>query len=298
MVKRWTDLMRRTRKPPAVAPETAGLLALPSPFRDEAGTVYVVEAPDAPPADLADRLRDGDYGRPFLLEQEGVRCLHFGMGFTQSAVRLAEPDVLHLTYTQAMAGFLIFHPRPRNLLLLGLGGGGLARFCRRHLPAARLTAVEIDPDVLAFRAACLVPPDDGLFSVVRADGARYVTESRAKHDVILVDAFDRHGVAPSMCTDDFFADAHARLAGRGLLVMNVAGDRAGQTALLARLAGAFGGRMLTLHLKAQGNRIAFAFRDPEFSPRWPWLKSAARDAGGRVGVDLHAFATQLERENS
>lgn len=296
MARPRTNLLRRPGRA-APDPGTAGLYALPSPFPDEAGTVFLLEPPEADAADLAGRLQGGLYRRPFLLEHGGVRCLHFSLGFTQSALRLAEPEALHLAYTRAMMSFLLFLPRPRHVLLLGLGGGALVRFCRRHLPATRITAVEVDPDVVAYRKAFRLPPDGEDFRVVVADGARHLAESPERHDVILVDAFDREGVVPAMAGEAFFADAHARLSGRGVLVMNLAGKREAQAEVLPRLRAAFAGRVLTLSLRAEGNRLAFAFRDPLFAPRWPWLKSAARDLGARLGLDLHAFAGQMERES-
>ena len=60
----------------------------------------------------------------------------------------------------------------------------------------------------------------------------------AGYDVILVDAFDRQGVAPTLATDAFFADALARLAAGGILVMNIAGRRSDRDPLAARLAAA------------------------------------------------------------
>lgn len=288
---------RRGRPAAAPVPGTAGLLALASPFPGEAGTVFLLEPPDACAAALAERLRRGEYDRPFLLEQDGIRSLHFGLGFTQSAFRLAEPDALHLAYTRAMAAFLLFRPRPRHVLLLGLGGGSLVRFCRRHLPATRITAVEVDPDVIAFRDACRVPPDGELFRLVEADGACHVARTADRYDVILVDAFDRQGVAPTLATDAFFADALARLAAGGVLVMNIAGRRSDRDPLAARLAAAADGRILTLTLKSGGNRIAFAFRDPPAVPRRLRLGPAARALAGRTGCDFEAIATQMEREN-
>jgi spermidine synthase len=57
-----------------------------------------------------------------------------------------------------MMGFLLFRHEPREILMFGLGGGSLAKYCHRHLPAARIR-VEIDSDVIAFRDQFAVPPN-------------------------------------------------------------------------------------------------------------------------------------------
>ncbi len=299
MARHRTNLLRRGRqRPEAASPETGGLFAMPSPFFGGDGVVRLLEPPDACAATLSARLRSGSYGRPFLLDRDGLRCLHFGLGFTQSAMRLGEPDALDLAYTRRTMAFLLFVPRPRSLLILGLGGGSLAKFCYRRLPATRVTAVEIDPDVIAFRTAFRVPDDDGRFAVVEGDGARHLAERDERHDVVVVDAFDHEGVAPAFAAEDFFANARRCLTGRGLLVMNIAGARAARAPLLARIGAAFGRPPLTLTIREDGNCIAFAFRDAGFQPRWKFLKAEAVELRSRLGLDFPRFAEQLERENA
>ena len=65
------------------------------------------------------------------------RFLHFGLDTVQSAMRLDDPDRLSLRYTRKMMAFLLFNRAPERILLLGLGGGSLAKFCYRRLPAPR-----------------------------------------------------------------------------------------------------------------------------------------------------------------
>ena len=53
---------------------------------------------------------------------------------------------------------------PRELLtsclMIGLGGGSLAKFCHHYLPETRITVVEINPHVIAMRRHFQVPDDD------------------------------------------------------------------------------------------------------------------------------------------
>ena len=75
--------------------------------RDEHGTIEVVE--------------DGAY-----------RSLHFGSEPKQSSMELHNPIRLALTYTRAMTAALLFNDAPRSVLLIGLGGGSLAKFLLHH----------------------------------------------------------------------------------------------------------------------------------------------------------------------
>ncbi len=74
-----------------------------------------------------------------------------------------------------MMAFLLFNDRPERVLMIGLGGGSLAKFIYHYLPRARTQVVEINPRVVAVaRQFFNVPPDDERFAVIVSDGAEYV----------------------------------------------------------------------------------------------------------------------------
>ena len=47
------------------------------------------------------RLVAGDYGKPFVLENGGLRALHFSLGYVQSVMDVANPAALVLAYARA-----------------------------------------------------------------------------------------------------------------------------------------------------------------------------------------------------
>src|SRR6185369_9886625 len=94
-------------------------------------------------------------------EQAGVRFLHIGGDAIQSAMRLSKPDRLELHYTRAMMGFLLFHPKPRKVLMIGLGGGSMARFLHKAFPRLRVTALDVSPEVVAAARRHFDFPADG-----------------------------------------------------------------------------------------------------------------------------------------
>lgn len=269
---------------------------MPSPFPDEPGTLKLLE-PEFSDGDLLrEQLVAAEYGKPFVLEHDGVRSLYFGsLRFQQSAMRVEAPHALDVAYTQGMMAFMLFNPRPRSLTLLGLGGGSLAKFCYRHLPASTITAVEIDPEVIAFREAFCLPPDDARFRIECADAVEHVANCAERADVVLVDVFDEHGVAAALADSSFYTDAFRMLSGNGILVMNIAGDKRAYARHVDLVGAAFEDRVIAMSVREDGNYLLFAFRNPEFSPRWKWMKSIARELQGRTGLDFPRFAQQLER---
>ena len=200
---------------------------------------------------------------PPLVSTEGdLRRLEFMPGNVQSEMRLSRPDALVLDYVRAMVCFALFVPRPRHILMVGLGGGSLAKFCYRHFPDARITVLELRADVIALREQFHVPPDDARFRVVHADAARWLAEAPGGVDVLIVDGFDEEGLPPALGSSRFYADCRRALVDGGVLAANVFSYDPAYPAMLGRLRLMFGGRVSWLHRVAGNNRILFAVKAP------------------------------------
>src|SRR3546814_16282997 len=104
-----------------------------------------------------------------------------------------DPDRLMLDYTRQMMGFLLFNPSPESIEIIGLGGGSLAKYCYRYLPDAVITAIEIDPEVIAVGEQFFLPPEGDRFEIVCVDGADFVRRDKRGCDYMIVDGFNRAG---------------------------------------------------------------------------------------------------------
>ena len=237
------------------------LVAFASPWTYDPGTVRIFEPDDGASCEEASwRVQNGEHKTPFMLETASERQLLFTRSSLQSTMLIDEPYALICAYTQKMMSFLLFNPDPRHIVMIGLGGGSLAKFCYRNLRNTRFTAVEIDADVIALRDEFFLPADNERFRVVHADGARFMSRLDRRVDVILVDAFDADGVAMSLATSNFYEDAASRLDPDGVLVLNLSGDRSRYPVHLRRLRKAFGDRLLMLPVSASDNVLVFAFK--------------------------------------
>jgi spermidine synthase len=121
-------------------------------------------------------------------------------------------------YAQAMELAHDLFERPGDMLLVGLGGGSLARsFSRRGW---RVTAVEIDPAV-----ATIARDHFGLAphhaDVHLMDGRRFLVESEAAYDLLVIDAFGSSSIPFHLLSDEAFGLAASRLAPEGVLVLNL-----------------------------------------------------------------------------
>jgi spermidine synthase len=282
------------------------LLELATPAPLPAGRLRLLEPDGSSEAALLKRLTDGSYDKPFIQDCGPLRYLHFDLDNVQSVMRHDDPDALCLVYTRKMMTFLLFNAEPRRILLLGLGGGSLAKFCYRHLPAASITVLEIDPHVLALREEFQVPPDDERFRVVQGDGVAYIAgramlgrhangRSAAREDVILVDACDKYGVSPTLSSPDLYANLRRRLSVGGVLVMNFCGEDIDIENHLARIRGVFGECLISLPAKEDGNLIVLGFR--KAPPTWDGveLDRHARKLEKRFGLAFPRYARQMTR---
>lgn len=202
-----------------------------------------------------------DHVKPFLHQTRKMKSLHFSIAEVQSCMDLARPDALELVYTRTMMGFLLFHPMPLRIGMIGLGGGSLAKFCFRHLPRADITVLEINPHVIALRNDFLVPADDARFRVVRADGARYVRAHAGTFDVLLVDGYDYDGLPGVLSSKSFYDDVADCLRPSGVMVANIHLGNAEFPLLVARVGRSFNGLALAVKERESGNAIVFARKD-------------------------------------
>ena len=268
---------------------------LPSPFEVETGTVLMLEPAWAKAGELRAQLLDESYPKPFVIDDGKSRYLYFNVRLMQSEMSLKAPHDLAIRYTQKMMAFLLFQPRPKRIVLIGLGGGSLIKFCHRRMPGTQLTAIELDPNVIAFRNVFMVPPDDERLQILEADGAEYLENTEKGIDALLVDAFDKTGFAPSLANREFFDNAYAKLSGNGVLVINLAGEKESYAGLIGEAMHVFDDQVIVISVPDDGNHVLYAFKERYFEPRWRWLHNYAKELRAKFGLDFPAFVQKMER---
>jgi spermidine synthase len=110
---------------------------------------------------------------------------------------------------------------------LGLGSAALTKFCHQKFPDARVTAAELNPNVIAICHAYFgLPPNDARLSVRQMDALDFVMD-RANHgtlDVLQVDLYDEEARGPVLDTPEFYQACADCLAPNGVMTANVFGD--------------------------------------------------------------------------
>lgn len=183
-----------------------------------------------------------------------------GAIWQQSSMSLKRPDKLVYFYEHLMSFALALAAEPRSVLLLGLGGGAMARFLSTHYPQCRLTIVEKDPAIIEiahdhFRVDA---------PVAAADARDFVAEAEAEYDVILVDLYDGGGFVTG--GGEFWRNCFRLLAPWGCLAINWADPTifARHRTIAAECAG-FAARSFSITPKSgDENLVQFCLRDATF----------------------------------
>lgn len=197
-----------------------------------------------------------------LIEEEGVRYLHFGTPWVQGAMRFDDPYSLEIEYVQQMMLWMLFVEHPTHVVQLGLGAGSLSKFCWRHFSQARVTAVEIDSAVIdTCRTSFALPDDDQRLTVMSADAFSFVRDS-ANHgtvDILQVDLYDAHAAGPALGSAEFYQACADCLTKEGIMTINLFCDYPEHQDHLDAIGGVF---QAVAHLPEvhDGNVVGIAFK--------------------------------------
>jgi spermidine synthase len=234
----------------------------------------------------------------YVSEKFGVRTLYIGSDTVQSSMRLARPNDLELAYTRSMMAFLLFHPDPQQVLMIGLGGGSLAKFIYHRLPATQVVAVEINPQVAAVaRELFYLPVEDARFSVVISDGAEYLSDGKRTADIIMLDGYDAESQVEALSALGFYRDCARALSESGVLVVNLWGGDLDFRACVDRIAQAFDGLVACLPAGRPGNVVALAFKCSPGQPCWSDLVKRAQGLEALYGLEFPRFVQNLAAMN-
>ena len=113
--------------------------------------------------------------------------------------------------------------RPRRVLVVGGGDGGVLREVLKHPSVEKATLCEIDRAVIDLSLKHYPEIADGCFEdkradIVIADGLKYVAETEERFDAIIVDSSEPIGPSAVLHTREFFTDCKRALKPGGVLV--------------------------------------------------------------------------------
>ncbi len=227
------------------------------------------------------------------------RSLHFGSEPKQSSMLLRDPLYLALTYTRAMAAALLFTPAPRRALLIGLGGGSLAKFLLHYYPDCQVEVVEMRQHVVQVAHSHFKLPEDPRLTVHIGDGGQFVRNGEAEsYDLLLIDAFLGNGIARTVCGISFFDACRQLLSRQGVFSMNLwNGDFITAKEMREDIQQSFDGNALHLPVDGKDNTVAIAANGPPLKKRLRTLRDTAAALEQQTGIEYSSLLKQLIKQN-
>jgi spermidine synthase len=141
--------------------------------------------------------------------------------YTESMYNTHDDRDLPVDYTRYMTASLMYAKDVHSILEIGFGGGRTSWYLHRFLPNVAVTSVELDPAVLELAKKYFGIRDEPNFKVVNRDGRLFLSESRDKYDIILIDAYRGPFVPFHLLTREFYQIVKDHLAAGGVVAQNI-----------------------------------------------------------------------------
>ncbi len=165
--------------------------------------------------------------RNILVDDKGdSRCLKFNVKSNktnQSCLYKSDPQRLVFNYTKLLFSGLLLIEEPKNILIIGLGGGTMSNTLHQLYPKSIITNVEIDPAVVKVARQYFGFLENQNITSVIQDGRIFIKRAiikKQKYDWIILDAFNGDYIPEHLLTQEFIQETKSLLNKDGVLSAN------------------------------------------------------------------------------
>jgi spermidine synthase len=160
-------------------------------------------------------------------DKGGYRMLRFN-GSMETRLLIANPLLGHFEYTDYFQMPLLWNPKPKRVLVMGLGGGSTQRAFQHYFPTVHVDTVELDPTVAKVAKEWFGVKENKTHKIHISDGRGYLRRNKErKYDAIMMDAYSSNTygsfIPYHLATKEFFQLAAEDLTVNGVLAYNVIG---------------------------------------------------------------------------
>ncbi len=211
---------------------------------------------------LSHLQQDKNYPEVTLTEFRGILNLHLGTDWIQGGMRLTKPTEIVFDYVQDMMAWMLFNDHPRHIVQFGLGAASLTKFCYAVFPDSQITAIELNPNVIAAcKTVFHLPDNNNRLTVIQADAIDVLSSWQGKKqiDILQIDLYDDQAQAPVFDSISFFQQCANILSPQGILIINIFGEQANQRQTIANMQACFDA-VVWLPEVDGGNTVAMAFQ--------------------------------------
>ena len=166
------------------------------------------------------------YRNIIVEDTDELRCLKFNVKrikSSQSCFIKTNPQRLVFNYTKLILTSLLLVENPKNVLIIGLGGGTLSNTLHQLYPQIKIDNVEIDPAVIKVARKYFGFFESELIKSKVQDGRLFVKRALVKkqqYDLIILDAFNGDYIPEHLLTLEFLQEIKQLLSNKGVLAAN------------------------------------------------------------------------------
>ncbi len=247
--------------------------------------------------------REKSLYRNILVTERGERrCLAFSVKKerrNQTCMDINQPKQIVFPYVRMTFAGLMVNPKPKNMLMIGLGGGTIATVLMEIYPDLEMDLVEVDESVVKVAHEYFEFRASANARVLTLDGRVFVRRalhSGQQYDLIILDAYNGDYIPEHLMTREFLNDVKKLLTGQGTLVANtfaVSKLYAHESVTYYEVFGPF----INLKMPRTGNRVIIASKAK--LPDQSYLIEQANQLNPKLepfSVNLKRFLPYLSRE--
>ena len=230
------------------------------------------------------------------VERQGnLLSLHFDNDIIQSQIDTLNPAILPLKGNRQMLSYLMFDHVPEKVVLVGCGGGSLARWFKYHLPKTSGIAIDHwDTIINIARRYFQFPATQDGWQLVHAEANQYLQNLDAVYDLIIIDLEINRQTPEWITSQAFLLNCHRLLSENGAINVNLIADT---PEIFSRqlwpIRQVFSGRTYC-HASQANNIFVTAFKN---KPDTSDLKTNVDIAEKRYGIEFSLFYQELLRDN-
>lgn len=163
-------------------------------------------------------------------QKKNIRTLYFVWSnkkrIAQCSVNIQKPYQLMLKYSHYLLSNLILSPKPKNILILGLGGAALVHYLYKHFPNSSIEVVEINSEVIKIAKKYFFL-NEKQCTLYNQDASDFTINCNMKYDCIYFDIntipnknTDSKGLDLKLKSKGFLEELYSLLTSNGTIAFN------------------------------------------------------------------------------
>ncbi len=153
-------------------------------------------------------------------ENRVKRSLYFSETILQSSMDKSAPHKLIIDYTRFMMLPLLLQI-PQKILIIGLGAGSFLRFFHYHFKQIEIDAVDNCDEILKIAKKYFFLPQSEKINLHNCCGNEFLSQTKKRYDLILIDSFDKKGMAKEIYNEKTLTLCNEHLTESGILCCNI-----------------------------------------------------------------------------